>query len=146
MKYLLLLIILTVSLNLFSQNKNDSTAIVNVLITDYKTMGNWDIKTHVENCTKNYLLIENGEIWDMEMEKKDYKAKSNRIIDRKDYFDFKYVRIYGTTAYAIYSLRSDITENGNLKIKNWNESTIFRKIDGNWKIELIHSTPVDVKK
>ena len=143
---LLLTFCLFLSTNAFSQNKNDSAAIVQLLSNDYKTMGNWDIKTHIGNCTENYLLVENGEIWDIKKEAEYYNQNSNRVIDRRDYFDIKYVRVYGDCAYAVYNLRSDITENGNLKVKTWIESAIFRKIKGKWKIELINSTPVELKK
>lgn len=131
---------------LFSQDKSDSTEIVNLLIADYKTMGNWDIKTHIANCTEDYMLIENGEIWNMQMEMEDYRRKSHRVIDRKDYFTFKHVRVFGNIAYAVYHLKSDIIENGKLTTKNWNESTIFRRPKDKWLIELIHSTPIDIKK
>lgn len=134
------------STNAFSQEKNDSIAIVQLLVNDYKTLGNWDIKSHIENCTANYVLIENGEIWDMKRESEYFIENASRVIDRKNYFNIKYIRVYGNYAYAVYALRSDITENGNLKVKNWIESTIFCKIKGKWKIELINSTPVELKK
>ena len=105
-------------------------------------MGNWDILSHIDNCTENYLLVENGEVWDIRREADYYRANNTRIIDRKDYFDMHFVRIYDDVAYAVYNLRSDITEGGELKVKTWLESSIFRKVGGKWKIELIHSTPV----
>jgi hypothetical protein len=135
-----------ISTNSFCQEKNDSIAIVQLLIKDYKTLGNWDVKSHVENCTDNYLLIENGEIWDLKKEVEYFTQNANRVIDRKNYFDIKYIRIYGNYAYAVYTLRSDILENGSLTSKNWIESSIFRKIKNNWKVELINSTPIDLKK
>lgn len=142
----LLIFFLFITTNAFSQEKNDSAAIIKLLVNDYKTMGNWDIKSHIANCTENYLLIENGEVWDIKKESEYYIKNANRVIDRKNYFDIKYLRVYGDYAYAVYHLRSDITENGELKVKTWIESTIFRKIKGKWKIELINSTPVDLKK
>ena len=136
---------LILSTNAFSQEKNDSIAIVQLLFNDYKTLGNWDIQSHIENCTTNYLLIENGEVWDMKKESDYFRKNAGRVIDRKDYFDIKYIRVYDNYAYAVYNLRSDITENGNLNVKTWIESTIFRKIKGKWKVELINSTPIDPK-
>lgn len=145
MKHSLLLLFAFIPVLVFSQNKSDSLAIVTLLKDDYSTMGNWNIAKHMQNCTANYLLIEEGEIWNMEKEKKYYKENSNRVIERKDYFTINYVRIYGNTAYAVYNLRSEIKENSTMKIKNWNESSIFRKLNGVWKIELIHSTPIAIK-
>ena len=142
MKYLLSISLLLLFFQGTAQYKTDSVAIVNLLKDDYKTMGTWNIEQHIKNCTTNYLLIEEGEVWDMQKESKYYKTNSHRKINRKDYFDIKHVRIYGNTAYAVYSLKSDISENGQLTIRNWKESAIFRKLNGRWLIELIHSTPV----
>lgn len=125
----------------YSQQKNDSTEIIHVLKEDYKTMVTYDIDKHKSYCTGDYLLIENGEIWNMEMEAADYQKKAKRVLSRNDFFDFKYFKIMDNTAYAVYGLKSEITENGKLITRHWNESTIFRKEDGAWKIALIHSTP-----
>jgi ketosteroid isomerase-like protein len=82
----------------------------------------------------------------MEKEADNYKKNVNRVLDRKDYFDFNFIRILGNTAYTVYNLKSDITENGKLTTKQWNESVIFRKVQGKWKIALIHSTPIAIKQ
>ncbi|MBK8610009.1 MAG: nuclear transport factor 2 family protein [Chitinophagaceae bacterium] len=145
MKYGLVIFTLFHSLTVLAQEGKDSIEIVQLLKEDYKTMQTHDINKHRGYCTSNYLLIENGEIWDMDKEADGYKKDANRIIDRKDNFNFKFIRIFDNIAYAVYNLKSDIIENGNVTQKNWNESVIFRKIEGNWKIELIHSTPVDIK-
>jgi hypothetical protein len=99
-----------------------------------------DIKTHRANCTDDYLLIEDGEIWNMEKEAAYYKQNEKRVIEREDHFDLNYMKILDNTAYVVYNLRSEITENNKLSQKNWNESVIFRKVDGQWRIALIHST------
>lgn len=142
MKVILPVILLFISLYAFPQQGNDSTTIVHLLENDYKTMGNWDIETHIANCTSDYLLVENGEIWNMEIERAYYNKNKHRKIDRKDYFDFEHVSITGDMAYAVYGLKSVIIENGQTKNKVWNESAVFRKEKGKWKIALIHSTPV----
>lgn len=142
MKHRFLILSMLVSINIFSQQKNDSTEIIDLLKQDYKTMVGMDIKKHMTNCTEDYLLIEDGEIWNMEIEADYYRKNAHRIIERKDHFDFTYIKILDNTAYAVYNLKSDISENGKLTQKNWNESTIFRKVNGKWKIALIHSTPI----
>ena len=141
MKYLICLFCLSFSAIALSQ-KNDTTTIIQLLKSDYGTMRNMDLKKHMSNCTEDYLLIEAGETWNMEQESKWYKDDANKVTDRKDNFDFKYIRIDGNFAYAVYTLRSDITKEGKLTQKNWNESAIFRKMNGEWKIALIHSTPI----
>lgn len=125
-----------------SPANGDSTAIVELLKDDYRTMVTNDINRHRSNCTADYILIENGEFWDMEREAASYKANEKRIIQRTDHFDFKYISLDGNTAYAVYDLKSDIVEKGVTTRKHWSESVVFRKTDGQWKIALIHSTPV----
>src|SRR6476660_4554339 len=133
MKYLICLFYLSFSAIAFSQ-KNDSTTIIQLLKNDYGTLLSKDLKKHMSNCTADYLLIEAGDIMNMEDESKWYKNAANKVTDRKDKFDFKHIRIDGNVAYAVYNLRSDITKEGKLTQKNWNESTIFRKVNGEWKI------------
>ncbi len=87
---------LLISLHVFSQDKNDSAAIVKLPVDDYKTMRKWDMKKESEY----------------------YRTNAHRIIDRKDYFDIKFITVFGNRAYAVYGLKFDIVENGNLKTKN----------------------------
>ncbi len=140
MKSVLFVLAFFISLMAGGQTK-DSLAIVNLLKSDYGTMGNWDIKTHSNNCTTDYLLIEEGEVWNLEKEKLYYKSNAGRVVQRKDFFTFNKIRISGDMAYAVYFLKSEMTEKGLLTVKTWNESAVFKKQGGQWKIALIHSTP-----
>ena len=101
MKYLICLFYLSFSAIAFSQ-KNDTTIIIQLLKSDYGTMRSMDLKKHMSNCTEDYLLIEAGDIWNMEKESKWYKDDANKATARKDNFDFKYIRIDGNVAYAVY--------------------------------------------
>src|SRR5215204_5785099 len=111
MKYLLCLFYVGCSTLGFCQ-KNDTTFIIQLLKNDYATMLSMDLKKHISNCTEDYLLIEAGDIWNMETESKWYQDAGNKVTDRKDKFDFKHIRIDGNVAYAVYNLRSDITKEG----------------------------------
>ena len=145
MKYTLLILTLFLSTTILAQEKKDSLEIVQLLKEDYHTLQTYYIKKHRELCTDNYFLIEDGEIMNMDDEAAFYKKNADRVFDRKDDFDFKYINIFENVAYSVYKLKSDFDENGNLTQMNWSESAIFRKIDGVWKIELIHSTPIETK-
>lgn len=145
MKYTLLIITVFLSITILAQEKKDAQEIVQLLKDDYHTMQTFDFNKHKGYCTDNYLLIENGEIMNMDDDADYYKKNADRVFDRKDYFDFKYINIFENVAYSVYKLKSDFDDNGNLTQMIWSESAIFRKIDGVWKIELIHSTPIETK-
>lgn len=140
MKWLICIYCLALSSTTLSQH--DSTEIIRLLKNDYSTMSDLDLKKHKSNCTEDYRLIEAGDIWDMEREAQWYNDPSSKVDARKDQFEIKYIRIDGNMAYAVYNLKSDIVKEGKHIQKNWNESAIFRRVNGEWKIALIHSTPV----
>lgn len=127
---------------LYSQSTGDSADIVKLLENDYKALGKSDIESRLRNCTADYLLIENGEIWTLQKEIEYMRSKQGIKTTRTDQFDFTTVKIIGQTAYAVYELRSQITRNNETKNYQWTESVIFVKPAGEWKIKLIHSTKV----
>ena len=145
MKLLVAIFISFVSANSYSQAKTDSSEIVRVLKEDYKTMVTWDIDKHRSLCTDDYILIEDGEMWTMDKEAEHYAKSSKRILSRQDQFDIRFVKVQGNSAYTVYTLKSDIVEAGKSITKRWNESVVFRKVQGVWKIALIHSTPITTR-
>jgi len=142
MKHLFLLFGMLLSLSCFTQARNDSTAIVQLLKADYATMDNMDMTAHINNVTKDYVLIEHGEVWDINTELDSiYRKNAGKTYKRTDFFTFRTVTISGDMAYAIWHLRSEYNDNGIVRVRVWNESGVFRKEQGQWKIALIHSTP-----
>ncbi|MFT3980451.1 MAG: nuclear transport factor 2 family protein [Ferruginibacter sp.] len=127
----------------FSQASADTVALKDLIRSDYTALGNSDIDTHIKNCTADYTLIENGEIWDLKKEVEYMKSKSGLKTIRKDSFDFKSLVIADSFAYAIYELKSHITRDGITQSYHWTESVVFRKVNDSWKIQLIHSTKLN---
>ena len=141
MKQLLLSWYILFSLHCFSQKASDSAAIIQMLKQDYATMGSMDIPTHLNNVTSDYLLIEHGKIWDINGELDSiYRKDANETFTRTDFFSIKKVTIAGDMAYGVWYLRSEFKENDKTTELSWNESGVFRKEQGRWKIALIHST------
>jgi ketosteroid isomerase-like protein len=92
--------------------------------------------------TDDYLLLENGEIFDaagdialMPRAEDEYK--------RTDAFDFRSVKINGEFAYAIYFLKSEMNDRKNGKRnREWLESVILRRSGNTWRVALLHSTRI----
>ena len=144
MKLILLLLLCTTSINSYSQAKKDSTAIVQLLRDDYTTMNKkTDFSKHKSHCAPDYLLIEEGEIVTLEQEADMYKQMAKRNLNRNDDFEFKKVKISGDFAYAVWYLKTYYKSDSTSFTKEWNESAVFKKINGEWKISLIHSTPIE---
>lgn len=92
--------------------------------------------------TKDYLLLENGEILDTEGDIAAMPTPESGY-KRTDSFDFRLVKIEGDIAYAVYFLKSEITDKANgIRNKEWLESMILRRSGEGWKIALLHSTRI----
>ncbi|HSB09887.1 MAG TPA: DUF4440 domain-containing protein [Blastocatellia bacterium] len=92
--------------------------------------------------TEDYLLLENGEILDIEgdialMPSPDSGYK------RADTFDFRSVKVQGNIAYVVYFLKSEIKDKKNgTRNREWLESAILRRSGKGWRMALLHSTRI----
>ncbi len=92
--------------------------------------------------TNDYLLLENGEIIDIEGDISAMPAPDSGY-KRTDSFDFRLVKFEGDIAYAVYFLKAEITDKLNgIQNKEWLESAILRRSGDGWKIALLHSTRI----
>lgn len=92
--------------------------------------------------TDDYLLLENGEILDIEGDIALMPAPGDDY-KRTDAFDFRSVKIHGDTAYAVYFLKSEITDNKNgTRNLEWLESATLRRSGSGWRMALLHSTRI----
>jgi ketosteroid isomerase-like protein len=94
-----------------------------------------------ELMAEEYALLENGTIMGVE---DDLKAMRTRPpgYRRTDAFDFRSVRLHGDLAYATYFLESDMVDDTRSGHRKWLESAIVRRVDGRWRIALLHSTRI----
>lgn len=92
--------------------------------------------------TDDYQFLENGELFDADDDIA-LMPKPDSGYERTDTFDFRFVKIDGDFAYAVYFLKSDITDKVSGAIhKEYLESTILQRSGDGWKIALLHSTRI----
>ena len=92
--------------------------------------------------TENYLLLENGEIFDADADVATM-PKATDGYTRSDAFDFRTVQVSGDTAYLIYFLRSTVVEKKEAaRNLEWLESAVLRRAGRRWKIAVLHSTRI----
>jgi hypothetical protein len=140
MNRLIIVLTLLFFVNAFAQNENDSLKITQLIIDDYERLSNIDVIGHISNVTDDYILIEDGNIWSL---KDEIKFLFNPTkTKRTNTFKFLKIDIINETAIVIYKLNSTFDDDGKISEKNWSESIVCKKINGLWKISLIHSTPI----
>jgi ketosteroid isomerase-like protein len=63
---------------------------------------------------------------------------------RTDAFEFHQVKRSGDTAWAVYTLRSDITDaKRGTRHRDYLESILLRRAGASWLVALLHSTRID---
>ena len=92
--------------------------------------------------TEDYRLLEDGEILDVEGDIA-FMPRPEDDYKRIDTFDFRSVKVHGDIAFAVYFLKSAITDkkDGALTAR-YLESAILRRNDRVWRMALLHSTRI----
>jgi len=119
--------------------QDDSAAVRDTIRTLYEYYAALDKAKYRALLTGDYLLLENGEVLDIEG---DLALMPSSAVDyrRTDAFDFRSVRILGDMAYAVYFLKSEITDPEGARHRAWLESVILRRAGKGWRVALLHST------
>ncbi len=134
---------LAAGLGLGSAQASDDTAAVQQAIKDnYAAYGGFDEAKYRASLTEDYMLLEHGELIDREADIASM-AKPGTGFRRTDHFEFHSVTIERDLAYAVYVLRSEIYDDvKGARSREWLESAILRRVKGDWKLALLHSTRV----
>ena len=143
-KKIIILMLLIISIYTINVLAGDNEEAVKQAVKNYYDLYfvKMDKSEYRSILTRDYLLLENGEILDTEGDiaaMPDPDSGYKRI----DSFDFRLVKIEGDIAYAVYFLKSEITDKANgIRNKEWLESAVLHRSGEGWMIALLHSTKI----
>lgn len=100
------------------------------------------LKTHI---TKNFVLLEDGQVWNIDSLTKYFEPMKKISITRLNKFNFLKTTITNNTAWTAYYNRADMQMGQKQFAKDWLESAILTKEEGKWKVKLLHSTVIKPK-
>lgn len=90
--------------------------------------------------TADFLLLEHGEVWDMEI-LIDKIPPSDRV--RRNFFSEISRHVSGDVALVNYWNRAEVSSGRNDTTLAWLESVVLVKRDGRWVMQQMHSTRVE---
>tara|TARA_B100001063_G_C16670486_1_gene506065 strand:+ start:225 stop:650 length:426 start_codon:yes stop_codon:yes gene_type:complete len=94
-------------------------------------------------CTQDFLLLETGEVWDMERMRNylDRASEQKSKVIRFNSFDFIEIKIEGKMAWVAYHNKAEF-KSGEEVVRelNWLESATAILTEEGWKLQLLHST------
>lgn len=115
------------------------------IIEWYRAFGNPSVdRTYYRSfMTDDYFLLENGVLLDVAGDMAMLGAlPANHV--RTDKFDFRHVWVDGDLAYLVYFLESEMNDSkSGSRSKRWLESAVLRRIDGQWRAAVLHSTRIN---
>jgi ketosteroid isomerase-like protein len=149
-KIFLLLLSLGTSLTSFAQQKvlSDEIQIQNLIQESFDVLfSTYDLDQIDKYYTPDIKILENGEIWDMEIIKGILEdAKKRGSSERINKFDFIETHVDQNMGYTIYHNYATISINGEtVREIHWIESVIAVKTADGWKIKNLHSFPAAEK-
>jgi ketosteroid isomerase-like protein len=140
-------ILLFVSYVSFAQNeKEDDILSLKKLVEESFQDLFTDLKSEkiADYYTDDFLLIENGEIWNNDSVR-NYLAKArlrNPKPTRGNKFDFFKMEIMDDVAWVSYhNYATFTTENSPPRIIHWMETVIAIRTEKGWRIKLLHNSP-----
>ena len=99
--------------------------------------------------TPDFLLLEQGEVWNMDFIKTYLGDRSNNTnpVTRTNRFEFIKTEVFGDRAWVAYHNWAIFTKDGSAPREvYWLESASAIRTSEGWRLELLHSTRVESKK
>lgn len=140
-KFVCLLLLSSVGLTLHAKDKN-AKAVQETINTFFKAFSEGDFKYIQQTSTADFLLLEQGMIWNLDTLQNKLSKPKPAGYSRKNRFEFFETQITGKRAWVGYHNYADFeTAAGKRKI-HWLESAVLVKEKNSWKLEMMHSTIV----
>ena len=110
----------------------------------YEGLSEHNLETFAANTAPGYHLLEHGEYWSFGYSKLMIGDTKPPGYSRSNRFDFKLIEVYGETAFGVWDLNATVVRDGTKTNRYWLESGSFKKINGTWKVHILHSTRGEV--
>ena len=137
---LFLMVFLSLGVLVHSQNKVSTTITQNIVRDFFEALSTRDFDKMASHCTKDFLLLENGEQWNTDTLVKRLSSPVPSDFKRTNKFDFINSRINYRQSTLHYWNTATIKSNGKTLEIQWLESVGLIKVKGVWKLQWMHST------
>lgn len=142
MKKLFLLPFLFFCFHLTAQTSSDEQQLKNLIQNSFDDIfSGMNIEKLESYYTEDFLLLEVGEVWDMERIKKELSSYDLNGRERLNDFEFIEIKIKGDSAWIAYHNNATFKQDGEIVggVK-WLESATAIRTKNGWKLDMLHST------
>ena len=142
MKRIFCLILFTLFFNVNSFCQKEKDSIEASISKFFDGLSEIDANKLKAYTTDDFILLENGHLWNMDTLVSKMSDPKNAGIKRVNKFQFIKTEQNGNMAWVSYHNTADFSLNEKKQTVNWLESAVLGKENGRWKIKLLHSTRV----
>ena len=107
----------------------------------FAAMSAFDFTKMRSVVTADFQLLEDGEVWDVEILISAIRPGENSYV-RRNFFSLINTERRSDVVWVSYWNRATFTMPDNVSERVWLESVVLIKDQGEWKVQLMHSTPV----
>ena len=111
----------------------------------FAAMSKHDGESMRATSTEDFQLLEHGEDWSMQRLIDAVQPKGKPYV-RRNFFKQIRAREKGDMAWVSYWNKAEIRGASGLRTVVWLESAVMVKADGEWAVQLLHSTRLDPDK
>lgn len=90
--------------------------------------------------TSDFQLLEDGKVWNLDTLINKVMPRKNLNITRTNRFEFIKTEQNGTMAWVSYNNSAEFWQGEKQQTIQWLESAVLKKVEGRWKVQLLHST------
>ncbi|GGG21071.1 hypothetical protein GCM10011532_00090 [Christiangramia forsetii] len=100
-----------------------------------------DAESIPEYFTDDFVLLENGEVWDMMKLRRMLNSETMKGVKRMNDFEFIQITIHGDAAWLAYHNKATFRKGDKIVGEmNWLESATAIKTKDGWRLDMLHST------
>ncbi len=135
-----ILIIFALSLNSKAQRTSESDRIEATVTRFFDGLAQLDDDAIKAEVTKDFTLVEHGLIWNTDTLLNLIKPRKGQGIKRTNTLVFTKTEQSGDTAWTVYYNTAVFQTGDKVRTVKWLESAVLVKVQGIWKLKLLHST------
>ena len=123
-----------------TMNDNDTSDVQHVIVKLFDGIAEIDSAKIAKYITKDFLLLEDGLIWNSDSLVKVLLPMKSQQFKRTNEFKFIRHEVKDKMAWVAYSNTAYMSFHGQKREVNWRESAVLVKDSTGWRVKMLHST------
>ncbi len=145
MKRLIFILLLFTGLGVKAQS-TEQAKVNQSLLKLFDALAALDLTGIKESSTKDLIILESGAVWNLDTIAHKVDQLKAVSFSRTNHLDFVQTEIKGNIAWVVYYNSADMIIDGIEVHRKWLESAVLLKEGKVWRVKLLHSTTLKVKK